>query len=230
MNTKRVVVFGGYGLAFGAAFANTGLLLHTGISVSHLTGDMARLTIGVARWSPEMLPDVIRVSTAAVCFFFGALLAGLLVHNPTLDFKRPYGRAITGIGILWLMASVFVGRFPVLGIAFSALGCGIQNALAAHYRGIMLRTTHLTGMFTDFGSMLGMRLRGHDIPMWKIMVPFLLIVSFFCGGVVSAVIQLHGLDSIRIAGAGYCVAGITWSVWKHGFPRRGSDATPASDR
>ncbi|MFT4175859.1 MAG: YoaK family protein [Luteolibacter sp.] len=220
MNTKRAVIFGGYGLAFGASFANTGLLLHTGISVSHLTGDIARLTIGVARWSPEMLPDVLRVTTAAVCFFCGALLAGILIHNPTLDFRRPYGRAITSIGILLLTASLLVGRFPVASIAFSALGCGIQNALAAHYRGIMLRTTHLTGMFTDFGVTLGMRLRGHEIPVWKIAVPFLLITSFFLGGVISAIAQFHGVDAIAVAGGGYCVAGISWSLWKHCVLRR----------
>jgi hypothetical protein len=37
LNTKNVVVLGGWLLAFGAAFANTGLVLHTGTSISHLT-------------------------------------------------------------------------------------------------------------------------------------------------------------------------------------------------
>jgi|GEM_PF-5134493 len=42
----------------------------------------------------------------------------------------------------------------------SGNACGFQNALATHY-GLVLRTTHVTGLLTDLGTNLGMRLRGH---------------------------------------------------------------------
>jgi len=45
---------------------------------------------------------------------------------------------------------------PLLAIAIASTVCGAQNALASRHRGIVLRTTHLTGISTDFGIHLGM--------------------------------------------------------------------------
>lgn len=219
MNSKGIVVVGGCSLAFGAAFANTGLVLQTGTSVSHLTGDIANMTINLARWSPAMLADLVRVSVAAVCFLLGAILAGVVIHHPTLDMSRPYGRTIISIGLLFLVAAASVGHLPAAGIGLAAFGCGLQNSLAAHYRGLILRTTHLTGMFTDFGVTLGMRLRGHHVAAWKIGVPFALIVAFFLGGLCSAALHFAGFDSIALAGIGYLFAGLAWSIWKHQYSK-----------
>lgn len=221
MSGHRVLIFGGCTLAFGAAFANTGLVLHTGTSVSHLTGDISRFTIGLAHWSPEAMADVLSVATAACSFLLGALLAGFAVHHPSIDYSRPYGRSITGIGLLFIIASFAVHRWAAVGIGLAAFGCGLQNALATHYRGVVLRTTHLTGMFTDFGTSLGMRLRGHDIPLWKIAIPFLLMLSFFAGGLSAAISELLGFDAILSAGIAYTFAGLAWSIWKRSS--RGTD-------
>jgi uncharacterized membrane protein YoaK (UPF0700 family) len=193
--------------------------LYTGTSVSHLTGDIAKLTMSLPRWSPTIFPEIYRVLAASVCFFFGATLAGFLIHHPVLDVSRPYGRTITGIGILFIVSSMLVVHRPVLAIGVAAFGCGIQNALASHYRGIVLRTTHLTGMFTDFGITLGMRLRGHDVPRWKVAVPALLIGSFFVGGVAGALIHFSGYNAIFVAGVSYCLVGVGWSIAKHVFHR-----------
>lgn len=217
--SRRIVIAGGCALAFGAAFANTGLVLRTGTSVSHLTGDIAKLTISLTQWHPAILPEILRVAAAALCFFLGATLAGVLIHHPVLDVSRPYGRTITGIGGLFVASSFYVADHPVFAVGLAAFACGIQNALASHYRGIVLRTTHLTGMFTDFGITLGMRFRGHDVPRWKIAVPALLIASFFCGGLAGALTELSGGDAILVVGVSYALAGIGLSLAKRGFFR-----------
>ncbi len=216
-NSHRLLIFGGCALAFGAAFANVGLVLQTGTSVSHLTGDISKFTINATQWAPESLNALYAVSAAAVCFLLGAMLAGVFVHHPSLDISRPYGRSITSIGILFFAASMLVTRSQLTGIGLAAIGCGFQNALATHYRGIILRTTHLTGMFTDLGISLGMKIRGHSVAPWKIIVPASLILSFCAGGFVAAFIEMNGIDTIKTAGIGYFVAGLSWSVWKHGF-------------
>jgi uncharacterized membrane protein YoaK (UPF0700 family) len=218
MDSKRVLYVGGGGLAFGAAFANTGFVLHTGTSVSHLTGVVARLSMDLASLSGVVLLDLIHVSTAAGCFLLGAMLAGYVIHHPNLDVSRPYGRTVSAIGVLLLLSYGLMGHWPVASIALAAFGCGLQNALASHYRGIVLRTTHVTGLFTDFGVTLGMRLRGHDIPAWKIGVPLYLIVAFFAGGLCSALLHFSGVNPIVLAGAAYLVAGLGWSICKH-WPR-----------
>lgn len=64
MNIQRVVLMGGCCLAFGAAFLNTGLLLMTGTSVSHLTGDLSRLSLDLVQEKAEVLVELSKVSTA----------------------------------------------------------------------------------------------------------------------------------------------------------------------
>lgn len=217
MTSKRIVIAGGCALAFGAAFANTGLVLSTGTSVSHLTGDIAKLTISVTQWTPALLPEIYRVASAAIGFLCGAILAGMWVHHPVVNVAKPYGRTVTGIGILFVLSSLIINQHAATGIGIAAFGCGIQNALASHYRGIVLRTTHLTGMFTDLGITIGMRLRGHLVPRWKIAVPALLITSFFFGGLAGAWTQFSGSNTILVAGICYCIAGICWTIAKHVF-------------
>ena len=222
-HSQAVVLVGGCGLAFGAAFTNTGVFLRTSTSVSHLTGDLSRLSIDLVRATPEVAGDLRRVAAAFGCFFAGALLSGMLVHHPTLDLERPYGRIIAGIGAILLSAQAVMDRHPVPAIGAAAFACGMQNGLAARFRGIVLRTTHVTGLVTDFGTTLGMRLRGFAIPGWKIAVPALLTAAFFAGGAAAGLASLGaGLDPVRVAGFGYIVAGLGWSAWKHGvLLRRG---------
>jgi uncharacterized membrane protein YoaK (UPF0700 family) len=219
MTLQKWLMVGGCGLAFGAAFANTGLVLHTGTAVSHLTGDISNFTISLARWSPAAKASLLAASTAAAGFLLGAMLAGFAIHHPSLDFSRPYGRSVTAIGVLFLTVSAVVGHWPLVGIGLAGCACGMQNALATHYRGLVLRTTHLTGMFTDLGISLGMKLRGHDVVLWKIAVPAALIASFCAGALTAAMVERWGFDAIRCAGIGYASAGLSWSILKHRFHR-----------
>lgn len=213
---EKMILVGGCCLAFGAAFANIGVVLRTGISVSHLTGDISRLSMDLSHVSPEVMVEACRIGAAASAFFLGTFLSGFLIHHPTLDFARPYGRTVTGIGFIFIIAALLIARFPMVGIALAAFGCGIQNSLASNYKGIILRTTHLTGLMTDFGVAMGMKIRGYDVPKTNFAVPALLIVSFFLGGVISGIVFFYGkMDPIFLVGWGYMIAGVLWSVGKH---------------
>ena len=218
MHQKYLVVIGGCGLALGAAFTNTSLVLHTETSVSHLTGDIAKLSIHLASWAPETMTEALYVGAAAFCFLLGAMLSGAVIHHPTLNFERPYGRSILGIGCLLLISAMVLETLPLIGIGLAAFGCGLQNALAAHYRGLILRTTHLTGMFTDLGVMLGMRLRGHNIPAWKIVIPAAIMASFFLGGLAAALLYFAGIDPLYVVSVAYIISSLTWSLFKHQLP------------
>lgn len=216
MYSPRFILIGGALLAFGAAFANMGIFIEAGTSVSHLTGDISRLSMDAVRSTPEVLTDILRVAGATLAFLTGAFIGGMLIHHPTLDLERPYGRTIIGIGLMFVVSGVVLRNHPVPAITLSALGCGLQNSLATRYRGIVLRTTHLTGLITDLGVTLGMRARGYDIPFWKIAVPAWLIGSFFLGGVSASFLALKGgPDPLLIAGIAYIVAGISWTLFKH---------------
>jgi len=54
MKSTRLLLAGEGCLAFGVAFTNAGFVLHTQTSVSHLTGDIAKLSMDLPYWSAEI--------------------------------------------------------------------------------------------------------------------------------------------------------------------------------
>jgi uncharacterized membrane protein YoaK (UPF0700 family) len=58
---------------------------------------------------------------------------------------------------------------------------GLQNGMVSTFSGAVLRTTHVTGVFTDLGIFIGHRLRGLQVDKRRIRLCLLLLASF-CGG------------------------------------------------
>lgn len=211
----RFVLLGGCFLAFGASFTNVGFLIEAGTSVSHLTGDISRFGVDLAGEGWSFTQNLFLLGAATAGFVGGAVFSGLLLHHPQLEFAKPYGRIISGIGILFLGAYLFLNYSLASSIFLGAFACGIQNALATKYRGSILRTTHVTGLMTDFGVLLGMRLRGHKVENWRIGVPFYLTVAFFSGAVAGGFVVLWlELPWLLLAGLSYLAGGVIWSVLK----------------
>ncbi|MEP2776292.1 MAG: YoaK family protein [Luteolibacter sp.] len=209
------IVFGGCLLAFGASFLNTGFILNTGTSVSHLTGDIARIGSGLSSLGSSDGVHIKNVTIATLGFITGATISGFLLHHPTLEISKPYGRILSALGAALVAAHFAYAGFPMLAIAIASAVCGAQNALASRYRGVVLRTTHLTGLFTDFGIHLGMKLRGHHVEGWKLLIPVLITFSFLIGAISSSILMLQNAgDWILFTGIGFFLGGILWSVYK----------------
>lgn len=210
------IVIGGCILAFLSSATNAGFLIHLGTSVSHLTGDVSRVAVDVVRGNRAMAIEAWTLVIAALSFVGGAMVAGFFIHHPSLDLNRPYGRSVSFIGLCLLGAHFSLDHIPWLAVCLAGFAFGFQNALATHYRGMVLRTTHLTGLLTDFGMSLGMRLNGHDIALWKLMVPGSLIVSFFLGSAAGACIVLWWhLPFALLLSLAYLFGGLCWTAFKH---------------
>ncbi len=209
------IVAGGCLLAFGASFLNTGFILGTGTSVSHLTGDIARIGSGLSTIGSGDGFHIVSVVIATLGFITGATISGFLLHHPTIEITLPYGRILSALGVCLVAAHFARREHPLVAIAIASAACGAQNALASRYRGLVLRTTHLTGIFTDFGIHLGMKIRGHHIESWKLLIPICLTLSFLAGAVTSSGMMLRGMDHwILTAGIGYFTGGVVWSIYK----------------
>ncbi|MDQ8184551.1 YoaK family protein [Pelagicoccus sp. SDUM812002] len=213
--SPKCILLGGCILAFGAAFVNVGFLLRTGASASHLTGDISRLATEVVINDPVYRQNFYMVCAATVGFVLGALVSGMLLHHPQLELDKPYGRIVSGIGILLVGSYLLEPVSVTSSIGVAGFACGLQNALATKYRGLVLRTTHLTGLLTDFGVMTGMWLKGHRLDGWRISVPFFLCLSFFVGSLLGAFAVLkYDLPWLAIAGCSYFAGGVVWSLLK----------------
>jgi uncharacterized membrane protein YoaK (UPF0700 family) len=95
---------------------------------------------------------------------------------------------------------------------------GLQNAMASTYSGTLLRTSHLTGMFTDIGVAAGHWLRGLPIDLTRVKLSLLIITSFFVGGVIGAwFFNYLSFDTLYIPAVltgGVSIAYTTYSKWK----------------
>lgn len=209
------IVLGGCLLAFGASFLNAGFLLSAGTSVSHLTGDIAKIGSSLPVFAAGHRLHILNVAIATLGFITGATISGFSLHHPVAEISMPYGRILSALGLSLAFAHLLHWQYPLSAIAIASAVCGVQNALASRYRGVILRTTHLTGIFTDFGIHLGMKLRGHRIESWKLLVPIYITISFLLGAVASsALIWYHYDNWILLASVGYFSGGILWSLYK----------------
>jgi uncharacterized membrane protein YoaK (UPF0700 family) len=209
------VILGGCLLAWLSATVNIGFLINLGTSVSHLTGDISRVAVHAVSFEPGVAAALASLFLATSGFVAGAAFAGYYICHPTLEFSRPYGRSMVIISVLLFTAHYLFTRSPRSSILLASTACGLQNAMATHYRGVILRTTHMTGILTDLGSNLGMKLAGHHIPMWKIAIPLMLSASFFGGSLFgAAIILIWDLDFLVVGGGLYLGAGLIYMAVK----------------
>jgi len=122
-----------------------------------------------------------------IAFCAGAALSGLLVQESKLKLGNRYAH------VLLLEAALIVACIPLLeassvwGVWLAASVCGLQNAMASTYSGSLLRTTHLTGMFTDLGIGLGHLLRGVPLQYRRLTLSGMVISGFLLGSGLGAI-------------------------------------------
>ena len=178
------IEYGAFVLAFIAGCINAiGLLGFDHQSVSHLSGTATLLGAGALNHSAVESFHLIGVLFA---FLVGASLAGFLLHGTTLELGRHYDTALVLEAALILLDLYLLSQGSFYGHFAASAACGLQNALATTYSGAIIRTTHLTGIFTDLGIMLGSLFRGEALDRRKAVLFLLIISGFILGGTLGA--------------------------------------------
>lgn len=174
------VEIGAFFLAAIAGCVNAiGLLGFEHQSVSHLSGTATLLGTELLSLSFEKIFHLVGI---LLSFLGGACIAGFLLHGSTLKLGRHYDTALFIESMLlfassWLLISgSFYGHF------LASAACGLQNALATTYSGAIVRTTHVTGIFTDLGIMLGAILKGQALDRRKAKLFLFIVFGFILGG------------------------------------------------
>ena len=155
------VEVGAFILALVAGFVNAvGLLSFEHQSVSHLSGTATLLGTSFLSMNLQNIAHLLGI---LLSFLFGSTIAGYLLHGSTLKLGRHYDTALFLESVLLLITLWFLSNGSFYGHFFASAACGLQNALATTYSGAVIRTTHVTGIFTDLGIMLGEFIRGNTI-------------------------------------------------------------------
>jgi len=146
-NTRLAIALSGIAGAVNA----TGFFV-VGSYTSHVTGNVARIGDELAQGNYGLAGSAFLL---VVAFLVGAMVATVLVDVA----RRVVGRAHYKSALL--VETSVLGAFTILSsipglplLPLTAMLCfamGMQNALVTKISGAIVRTTHLTGVTTDFG-------------------------------------------------------------------------------
>lgn len=183
------VEYGAFVLALTAGWVNAvGLLGFKHQAISHLSGTATLVGAGLINGS---LSDVFHLLAVLLSFLLGAVLSGLLLSGNSLKLGRHYGTLLFIEGCLLLAALLLLRQGSYYGHYLASSACGLQNALATTYSGAVVRTTHVTGIFTDLGIMIGSAIKGGGFDKRKAILFLLIVSGFISGGTLGAVAYAH---------------------------------------
>ncbi|MDX2322398.1 MAG: YoaK family protein [Moritella sp.] len=176
----RWVEYGSFVLALVAGLINSiGLLGFQHQAVSHLSGTATLLGTGIINAN---FSDVLHLVLVILSFLMGSVISGYFLRSGALKLGRNYSGLLALEAMLILGSIYFLAQGSVQSNYWVSAACGLQNALVTTYSGAVIRTTHLTGIFTDLGIMLGARLRGEPFDKRKASLFILIMIGFISGG------------------------------------------------
>jgi len=187
--------FGTGVLAFIAGLVNAvGYLGFRHESISNMTGNTSLLGVALVKADGGA---TLHWTLAIGSFVCGAMLSDMIVQQSTLKLGRRYGVALALESLLLFAAVPLLDASRAAGLYLASIAMGLQNGMVSTYSGVVIRTTHVTGIFTDFGIYLGHLLRGMAVDGLRLRVCVLVTTSFMVGSAIGALLfermQAHAL-------------------------------------
>jgi uncharacterized membrane protein YoaK (UPF0700 family) len=209
----RWVWSGAWALAFIAGIINVvGILGFQHQAITHLTGNTSMLASAVANLD---LANAFHFAAIIGSFVAGTALSGFIIQDSVLQLGRRYGLALFLESLLLFAAVPLLDRQNLCGLYAAACACGLQNAMASTYSGTVVRTTHISGMFTDLGIFLGHALRGLTVDSKRLRLCVLVITGFFCGGIAGAIaFRFVGSNALLIPAAFTGGASVGYTLYR----------------
>jgi uncharacterized membrane protein YoaK (UPF0700 family) len=160
------------------------------VGVTHVTGISTRASLGVV-WSDWI--EAIYTFGICVGFTFGGVVSGVIVGKVQFKTNPAYGYALlvesSMIGIAaWVLVEGEGAGWTRWMYILVAVSMGLQNAMFTAFSSAVVRTTHVTGIATDIGLVVGYSIRNYflDKPFvdrWKLLIFVPIWTCFFIGGI-----------------------------------------------
>jgi len=191
-----------------AGYINSALLLEYAIPVSQMSGVASHLSTGLF----EVDAGFIFVSiTVLLGFIFGAFVSGILIGDKNYRETPNYAYGLTLNGILIMLAGLLNPIHSIFTVTLAAIACGLQNALVASYKGMQLRTTHMTGNATDLGVHLARKVRTKQKVSWQTPLLIVLLLFYIFGGVLGILFyKVSPVISLSFTGILTFAVGLVW--------------------
>lgn len=175
-------------------FINTVSFLKYSFTISHFTGNATRIAIDIANHDMSI---ALKLFLIILAFTVGATLAGYILDGRDFNLKKRYGYIFLILGSFLLFLYCFA-RNSELFFYYLPFMMGVQNGLFITYKGVVLRTSHITGTITDAGVYLGHILKGRFDELWKLRLCFSLVIMFLLGGYIGIKLFMALKDEVFI--------------------------------
>jgi uncharacterized membrane protein YoaK (UPF0700 family) len=182
-------------------------------AVSHMSGMMTNLGITLAggQW-----PLLRHFGSIVASFFLGGLVSGYILRESSLRVGRRYGAVLVLEALVLVLAARCLDLGLETGDFLAALACGLQNGMASSYSGAVIRTTHCTGMVTDFGIALGQAMRGREVRWDRVRLYASLIGGFFSGALLGSLCFARlGVATLYLPALFAGCLGLGYSAFRH---------------
>jgi uncharacterized membrane protein YoaK (UPF0700 family) len=179
----RWVEYGAFLLSLLAGSVNAiGLMSFQHQAVSHLSGTVTLFAANIAQQGNQSL----HLMFVILSFLLGSMAAGVFIEGTALKQGRRYGVALCIEGLLLIAAYWLLKSGHVYGQYLASAACGLQNAMITTFSGAVVRTTHMTGIITDLGLMMGAYIRGERFDFRKAKLFIIILLGFLSGGYLGA--------------------------------------------
>ena len=189
-------------------------------AITHLTGTTTLLGAALARGDGR---GAWPLAAMAGAFVAGAALGGLLIQDSVLRLGRRYGVALAIEAVLLAAAVPLFEGGRLAGPLLAAAAIGLQNAIATTYSGALVRTSHVSGMFTDLGVSIGHAMRGLPVARRRLWLCLLVIAAFLAGGVLGAwLFDAAGYRALYLPAALTGATGLGYAAYRQRQPAGGT--------
>lgn len=184
-------------LSLTAGFVNAAGYLSFFVLTTNVTGHVALLAEKLASGDSQA---ALVIATWMLMFFTGAFISSIIINIVGRNQRFAYTLPIiieliilllAANNVHWFSKTAYSNHFTAGSLLFAM---GLQNAMVSMISGSVVRTTHLTGMFTDLGielaaSLFGIAKKKRSITLHRqIMLRLIIIGFFFTGCILSAYI------------------------------------------
>lgn len=197
---------------------------YDGTTVSHVTGLISKFAVSVCIGD---ITGCLGLFLLIFAFFAGAVVAGTATGERSFHLHSVYGYIIVTIGVLLLLPLVLAPKYSVLLLAFLM---GLQNGMVVSFKGILVRTTHMTGNLTDLGVYVGYAIRGvKDEKTVFGLVPAATLSGFLIGSVAGVLLYGAMANCVFIlVSAVYILIGTAYFILKRSLVKYRSDGADGS--
>lgn len=182
-------------LCFFSGFINIVTLFYFDRPISHFSGTFT--SISQYLYNILEYKKLIELLFMVMFFIVGAVISSILSSDSQEKNIKKYGKVMILFGFIILFLEIYEKNNKLF-LYFLTLTMGFQNGMSIHFKGSLIRSTHMTGNLTDFGSYLGKFIKGEKDKLEHIFLSFLEIIQYTLGGVVSIIFLYYIKDYVII--------------------------------